>query len=228
MTENMPSSTRFGSRPSAFRMRLYSSSERPCSATISGVMAGASRTSMRGALALSAKRRQHSTSDLGPTPRTAVKHPGRGALKGERAMPKPIPEGYRSVNVILTVDDAAKAIDFYEQAFGAEEISRLPMGDKIGHAELKIGDTQIMLNDEFPEHDNLGHKARGGTPTGLLIYTEDVDSAFKKAIDAGGTQTMPVQNQFWGDRMGSLTDPFGHKWSIATHVEDVPAEEYPA
>ena len=143
-------------------------------------------------------------------------------------MPKPIPEGYRSVNVILTVDDAAKAIDFYKQAFGAEEISRLPMGDKIGHAELKIGDTQIMLNDEFPEHDNLGPKARGGTSTGLLIYTEDVDSAFKKAIDAGGTQTMPVQNQFWGDRMGSLTDPFGHKWSIATHVEDVPAEEYPA
>ncbi len=143
-------------------------------------------------------------------------------------MPKPIPEGYRSVNVILTVDDAARAIDFYKQAFGAEEISRLPMGDKIGHAELKIGDTQIMLNDEFPERDNLGPKARGGTSTGLLIYTEDVDSAFKKAIDAGGTQTMPVENQFWGDRMGSLTDPFGHKWSIATHVEDVPAEEFPA
>ena len=143
-------------------------------------------------------------------------------------MPKPIPEGYRSVNVILTVDDAAKAIDFYKQAFGAKEISRLPMGDKIGHAELKIGDTQIMLNDEFPERDNLGPKARGGTSTGLLIYTEDVDSAFKKAIDAGGTQTMAVENQFWGDRMGSLTDPFGHKWSIATHVEDVPAEEFPA
>ena len=141
-------------------------------------------------------------------------------------MPKPIPEGYRSVNVILTVDDAAGAIDFYKRAFGAEELSRLPMGDKIGHAELKIGDTQIMLNDEFPERGNLGPKARGGTPVSLIIYTDDVDSSFKTAIDAGGTQTMPVENQFWGDRMGGLTDPFGHKWSIATHVEDVPPEQF--
>jgi len=141
-------------------------------------------------------------------------------------MTKPIPEGYRSVNVILTVDDGAKAIDFYKQAFGAKEISRLPMGDKIGHAELQIGDTRIMLNDEFPDHGNLGPKARGGTPVGLLIYTDDVDSAFRKAIDAGGMQTMPVADQFWGDRMGSLTDPFGHKWSIATHVEDVPPEQF--
>ena len=143
-------------------------------------------------------------------------------------MTKPIPVGYRSVTVILTVDDAAKAIDFYKRAFGAEEISRLPMGDKIGHAELQIGDTRIMLNDEFPDQGNLGPKARGGTSTGLIIYTEDVDSAFRKAIDAGGTQTMAVEDQFWGDRMGGLTDPFGHKWSIATHVEDVPESEFPA
>ena len=143
-------------------------------------------------------------------------------------MTNPIPEGYRNVNVILTVDDAAKAIDFYKQAFGATEISRLPMGNKIGHAELQIGDTRIMLNDEFPENGNLGPKARGGTPVGLIIYTEDVDTAFRRAIDAGGTQTMPVENQFWGDRMGGLTDPFGHKWSIATHVEDVPESEFPA
>ena len=141
-------------------------------------------------------------------------------------MTKPIPDGYRSVNVILTVDDAAKAIDFYTQAFGAREISRLPMGDKIGHAELQIGDTRIMLNDEFPEGDNLGPKSRGGTTVGLIIYTEDVDSAFKKAIAAGGAEKMPVQDQFWGDRMGSLVDPFGHKWSIATHVEDVPPEQF--
>jgi len=141
-------------------------------------------------------------------------------------MPKPIPEGYRSVNVILTVDDAARAIDFYKRAFGATEISRLPMGDKIGHAELQIGDTRIMLNDEFPDQGNLAPKARGGTSVGLIIYTEDVDSAFKKAIDAGASQTMAVENQFWGDRMGGLTDPFGHKWSIATHVEDVPPEQY--
>jgi len=141
-------------------------------------------------------------------------------------MTKPIPDGYRSVNVILTVDDAARAIDFYKQAFGATEISRLPMGDKIGHAELQIGDTRIMLNDEFPERGNLGPKARGGSPVSLIIYTNDVDSSFKKAIDAGATQTMPVEDQFWGDRMGGLTDPFGHKWSIATHVEDVPPEQF--
>jgi len=141
-------------------------------------------------------------------------------------MPKPIPEGFRSVNVILTVDDAAKAIDFYKQAFGAKEISRLPMGDKIGHAELQIGDTRFMLNDEFPDFDNLSPKSRGGTTFGLIIYTDDVDSAFKKAVAAGGTEKMPVQDQFWGDRMGTLTDPFGHKWSIATHVEDVPPEQF--
>ena len=141
-------------------------------------------------------------------------------------MTKPIPDGYRSVNLILTVDDGARAIDFYKQAFGAREISRLPMGDKIGHAELEIGDTRIMLNDEFPDHGNLGPKARGGTPVSLLIYTDGVDSAFKKAIAAGGTETMPVDDQFWGDRMGTLTDPFGHKWSIATHVEDVPPEQF--
>ena len=143
-------------------------------------------------------------------------------------MVKPIPEGYRSVNVILTVDDAEKAIDFYKKAFGAEELSRLPMGDKIGHAELQIGDTRIMLNDEFPDFDNLSPKSRGGTTFGLIIYTNDVDSAFKKAVAAGGTEKMPVEDQFWGDRMGTLTDPFGHKWSIATHVEDVRPEEIPA
>jgi PhnB protein len=141
-------------------------------------------------------------------------------------MTKPIPDGYRSVNVILTVDDAARAIDFYKQAFGATELSRLPMGDKIGHAELQIGDTRIMLNDEFPERDSLGPRARGGTSVGFVIYGDDVDSAFKRAIDAGGKEVMAVENQFWGDRMGTLTDPFGHKWSIATHVEDVPPEQF--
>ena len=143
-------------------------------------------------------------------------------------MPKPIPDGFNSVNVVLTVDDAAKAIDFYKQAFGAKELYRLPMGDKIGHAELQLGDTRFMLNDEFPERDNLGPKARGGSSTGLIVYVDDVDSAFKQAIAAGGTQTMAVEDQFWGDRMGTLTDPFGHGWSLATHVEDVPEAELPA
>ena len=141
-------------------------------------------------------------------------------------MVQPIPEGYRNLNLILTVDDGQKAIDFYKKAFGARELSRLPMGDKIGHAELEIGDTRFMLNDEFPEWGNLGPKSRGGTSVGLLIYTNDVDSAFRQAIDAGAETSMPVENQFWGDRMGTVLDPFGHKWSIATHVEDVPPEQF--
>ena len=123
-------------------------------------------------------------------------------------MPKPIPEGYRSVNVILTVDDAARAIDFYKQAFGATELSRLPMGDKIGHAELQIGDTRIMLNDEFPDFDNLSPKSRGGTTFGLVVYTDDVDSAFKKAIDAGARELQAPQD-FPGGRFAIVSDPQG-------------------
>jgi PhnB protein len=140
-------------------------------------------------------------------------------------MPNPIPEGYHSVTPYLVVDDAAKAIDFYKKAFGAEEKYRLPMGDRIGHAEIKIGDSFIMLADEFPDMGHLGPKARGGTTVSLMVYVPDVDSAFKTAIDAGATETQAVENQFWGDRLGTLTDPFGHKWSLATHVEEVSEEE---
>ena len=140
-------------------------------------------------------------------------------------MVKPIPEGYHSVTPYLVVDDAAKAIDFYKQAFGAEEKFRLPMGDRIGHAEIKIGDSFIMLADEFPDMGHLGPKARGGTTVSLMVYVPDVDTAFKKALDAGAKQERPVENQFWGDRLGSLTDPFGHKWSLATHIEEVPEAE---
>src|SRR5258705_10365728 len=142
-------------------------------------------------------------------------------------MTKPIPDGYRNVNVILTVDDAARAIDFYKQAFGATEISRLPMGDKIGHAELQVGDTRFMLSDEFPDFDNLGPKSRGGTTVNLVIYTDDVDSAFKKAIAAGGSQKMPVQNQFWGGRVGTFTRPLGHKRTIPTPRHAGPPEQLP-
>jgi PhnB protein len=138
---------------------------------------------------------------------------------------KPIPEGYHSVTPYLTVDDAAAAIDFYTRAFGATEVFRLPMGDKIGHAEIKIGDSHVMLSDEWPEHGKLGPKARGGTTASLMIYLDDVDQAYRRAIDAGATQERPVELQFWGDKMGSLTDPFGHSWSLATHVEEVPPAE---
>ena len=140
-------------------------------------------------------------------------------------MTNPIPKGYNSVTPYLVVDDAAKAIEFYKQAFGAEEKFRMPMGDRIGHAELKIGDSFVMLADEFPSMDHLGPKSRGGTTVSLLLYVNDVDSSYKTAIDAGAKQLRPIENQFWGDRMGSLTDPFGHQWSLATHVEDVSEDE---
>ena len=138
---------------------------------------------------------------------------------------KPIPDGYHTVTAYLTVDDAAKAIDFYADAFAAIELYRLPMGDMIGHAEVKIGDTHIMLSDEFDDMNIKGPNARGGPTAAFMIYVEDADAAFAKAIKAGAKQDRPVEAQFWGDRMGSVIDPFGHKWSLATHVEDVPPEE---
>jgi len=140
-------------------------------------------------------------------------------------MVKPIPDGYHSITPYLVVDDAKAAIDFYTRAFGAREKFRLPMGDRIGHAELEIGDSVVMLADEFPDMGHLGPKSRGGTTVSLLHYVEDVDSAFRKAIDAGATEKRPVENQFWGDRMGTLVDPFGHVWSLATTVEEVSPEE---
>ena len=138
---------------------------------------------------------------------------------------RPIPEGFHSVTPYLIIDGAAGAIRFYEQAFGATEVMRLPMGDKIGHAEIRIGDSIVMLSDEWPDFGKLGPKARGGATSSLMIYTEDVDAAFERAISAGATAERPPEDQFWGDRMGSLVDPFGHSWSLATHVEDVPEEE---
>ena len=136
-------------------------------------------------------------------------------------MTKPIPDGYNSVTPYLVVDDAKRAIEFYSQAFGAEEKFRLPMGDKIGHAEVKIGDSFVMLADEFPDMGHLGPNSRGGPTSSIVLYVEDVDTAFKQALDAGGKEQRPVKDEFWGDRMGTLTDPFGHQWSLATHVEDV-------
>lgn len=140
-------------------------------------------------------------------------------------MVKPIPEGYHSVTPYLVVDDANAAIDFYKKAFGAEEKFRMPMGDRIGHAELMIGDSHIMLADEFPDMGHLGPKNRGGTTVSLMVYVDDVDSRFRQAIGAGAKQVRPLENQFWGDRMGTLEDPFGHVWSLATHVEEVAPDE---
>lgn len=138
---------------------------------------------------------------------------------------KHIPDGYHTVSAYLTVDDAARAIDFYAEAFGATELFRLPMGDMIGHAEIMIGDTHIMLSDEFADMNIRGPNARGGPTAAFMIYVEDADAAFARAIKAGAKLDRPVEAHFWGDRMGSVIDPFGHKWSLATHVEDVSPEE---
>ena len=139
---------------------------------------------------------------------------------------KPIPEGYHTITPYLAVDDAAKAIDWYKKAFGAKERMRMEgPGGKIGHAELEIGDSLVMLSDPFPQASSKPPKQLGGTSGGVFMYSEDVDAVVKKAVDAGATVTMEVADQFWGDRFGTVTDPFGHSWSIATHVEDVPPEE---
>jgi PhnB protein len=142
-------------------------------------------------------------------------------------MPVPhIPDGYHAVTPYLVVDGAAQAIDFYKEAFGATEVMRMPApGGKIGHAEIRIGNSHVMLADEHPEQGHRGPKSVGGTPVGLLVYVADVDAVFKKAISLGATETRPVENQFYGDRMGSLTDPFGHNWMISTHFEDVSPDE---
>jgi PhnB protein len=138
---------------------------------------------------------------------------------------KPIPDGYHATPY-LAVDDAAKAIEYYKKAFGANERVRMNTPDgKIGHAELEIGDSLIMLADPFPQATTRSPKELGGTSASVFMYVEDVDAVVKRAVDQGATVTMEVADQFWGDRFGSVTDPFGHSWSIATHVEDVSPEE---
>ena len=139
---------------------------------------------------------------------------------------KAIPEGYHTITPYMTVRDAARAIAFYKQAFGAVEkgVMKGPDG-KIMHAELRIGDSLFMLADEFPEWGSLSPQSTGGAGMGLHIYTEDVDSSFNRAVSAGAKVDMPVMDMFWGDRYGKLSDPFGHKWSIATHKADLTAEE---
>jgi len=140
---------------------------------------------------------------------------------------KPIPEGNHSVTAALVVRDGKKAIEFYKTAFGAKLLSVMngPDGQSVMHAELKIGDTKIYLGDENPDMGARSPQALGGSPVSLNIYTEDCDAMFKKAIAAGATVKMPLDNMFWGDRYGKLTDPFGHEWGIATHVEDVTESE---
>jgi PhnB protein len=139
---------------------------------------------------------------------------------------KPIPEGYHTVSPYIAVEDAARAIEFYVKAFGAKELERMEApGGSIGHAALEFGDSRIMLSDPFPQASTRPPKELGGTSASVFMYVEDVDAVVKRAVDAGATVTMEVADQFWGDRFGTITDPFGHVWSIATHIEDVPPEE---
>ena len=139
---------------------------------------------------------------------------------------QPIPEGYHTVTPYLAVDDAAEAIEYYTKAFGAKERVRMATPDgKVGHAELEIGDSLVMLSDPFPQASTKTPSELGGTSVSVFMYVEDVDAVVKQAVDAGAIVTMEVADQFWGDRFGSVKDPFGHLWSIATHVEDVPPEE---
>jgi PhnB protein len=140
---------------------------------------------------------------------------------------KPIPDGYHSVTPYLVVDGAAKAIDYYKKVFDATEIMRMtsPDGGRIGHAELKIGDSPIMLADEHPEMNIRGPHAIGGSPVSMMVYVDDVDSVAQRALAAGAQELRPVADQFYGDRSGTFLDPFGHTWTISTHVEDVPPEE---
>ncbi len=138
---------------------------------------------------------------------------------------KPIPEGYHTVTPYLIIKGAADAIDFYKRAFGAKELFRMDHDGKIGHAEIKIGDSPIMLADESPEMGHKSPQTLGGSPISILLYVEDVDALFNQAVAAGGKVDRPLEDKFYGDRGGSLTDPFGHIWHIATHKEDVTPEE---
>lgn len=139
---------------------------------------------------------------------------------------KAVPAGYHTATPYLVISNAAKAIEFYKEAFGAAELIRLATPDgNVMHAEIKIGDSPIMLSDECPDYNALGPLTLGGTTVSIVLYVEDVDTVVNRAVAAGAKLVMPVENQFWGDRMGTVSDPFGHKWSVATHTEDVSPEE---
>ncbi len=141
-------------------------------------------------------------------------------------MAKAIPDGFHTATPYLIVKGAAAALDFYKKAFGATELLRMDGPDgRVGHAEIRIGDSHLMLADEVPNKGFLSPQTLGGSAISMMLYVPDVDQAFQKAVSAGATPLRPVQNQFYGDRSGTLKDPFGHVWTIGTHVEDVPPEE---
>jgi PhnB protein len=140
---------------------------------------------------------------------------------------KSLPAGVHTVTPHLVVEGAAQAIDYYKKVFGAQEESRLPGPDgKLMHASIRIGDSTVMLVDAWPEHGSVGPKALKGSPVTIHLYVDDVDAVVARAVKAGAKVTMPVADMFWGDRYGQLVDPFGHRWSIATHLRDVDPKDY--
>jgi PhnB protein len=171
--------------------------------------------------------RAGASTSLAPVQRTeANASTGDPAMAAKSGKVKPIPEGYHTATPYLIVKNAGAALDYYARAFGATELMRMadPSG-KVGHAEIKIGDSVIMLADEFPEMGHKSPQTLGGTTSSIMLYVDDVDTVFKRAISAGAKQVRPVEDQFYGDRSGFLEDPFGHQWAISTHTEDVSAEE---
>lgn len=141
-------------------------------------------------------------------------------------MVKPVPEGHHTATPYLIVQGAARAIDFYRKAFGAEELMRMAdSAGRVGHAEIRIGDSRIMLADENPEIGHRGPKSIGGTPMGLMLYVENADEMFSRAVEAGAKVIRPMQDQWYGDRSGTIEDPFGHIWTVGTHKEDLDPEE---
>lgn len=139
---------------------------------------------------------------------------------------QPVPRGYHTVTPSIVVAGAAKAIDFYRKALGAEEVMRFPgPGGTIMHAEIRVGDSVVMLADEMPEQGGRSPKSYGGTPVSFFVYKDNVDAAWKRAVDAGAKEIMPLQDMFWGDRTGCLEDPFGHRWWLAQHTQDLTPEE---
>lgn len=139
---------------------------------------------------------------------------------------KPIPDGYHNITPYLCIKDAAKALDFYKEAFGAEELFRMAQPDgRIGHAEIQIGDSRLMIADECPDMEFRSPQAYGGSPIGIHLYVEDVDATVNKALVAGAKLVKQVSDQFYGDRNGAVEDPFGHRWFISTHIEDLSPDE---
>ena len=146
--------------------------------------------------------------------------------KRKKARVQPIPKGYHDVTPYLSIRGAAAAIEFYKKALGAAEVMRMPGPEgKLGHAEIRIGGSRVMLSDEYPEMDFLGPQTRGGTSVHLHVYVRDVDAVVERAVAAGAKLLRPVEDKFYGDRTGTLQDPFGHVWHVSTHVEDVPPKE---